>query len=79
MNPLDIPITDILATFTLMIAASILTYKKKGESSAVIEALKPFQEPESLPDKMAVVRSAYRYLFNRPNRLDYQGAIAIFR
>jgi hypothetical protein len=22
-----------------------------------------------------VVRSAYRYLFNRPNRLDYQGAI----
>ena len=36
---------------------------------------KPFQEPESVPDKMAVVRAAYRYLFNRPNHLDYQGAI----
>ena len=48
---------------------------KSNHASAVLEALKPFQEPDSIPDKMAVVRAAYRYLFNRPNRLDYQGAI----
>jgi hypothetical protein len=48
---------------------------KSNHASAVLEALKPFQEPESVPDNLAVVRSAYRYLFNRPNRLDYQGTI----
>ena len=48
---------------------------KSNHASAVLEALKPFQEPESVPDNLAVVRSAYRYLFNRPNHLDYQGAI----
>jgi hypothetical protein len=48
---------------------------KSNHASALLEAIKPFQEPDSIPDKLAVVRAAYRYLFNRPNRLDYQGAI----
>ena len=48
---------------------------KSNHSSAVLEALKPFQEPDSIPDMLAVVKSAYRYLFNRPNHLDYLGAI----
>jgi len=48
---------------------------KSNHSSAVLEALKPFRELVSIPDNLAVVRAAYRYLFNRPNYLDYQGAI----
>ena len=32
-------------------------------------------EPDSVPDKLAVVRAAYRYLFNRPNHLDYKNTL----
>ena len=49
---------------------------KCNRFSTVLAALKPFLEPDSVPDKLAVVRAAYRYLFNRPYHLDYQGAIA---
>jgi hypothetical protein len=48
---------------------------KSNHASSVLAALKPFREPDSVPDNLAVVRAAYRYLFNRPNHLDYQGAI----
>lgn len=49
---------------------------KQNQFRAVLEALKPFQEPDSIPDKKAPVRAAYRYLHNRPQHLDYKGAIA---
>ncbi len=43
---------------------------------AVLKALKPFLEGDSVPDAKAPVRAAFRYLDNRPNHLDYKGAIA---
>ncbi len=49
---------------------------KSNHFSAVLESLNPFREPDSVPDKLTVVRAAYRYLFNRPNHLDYKSAIA---
>lgn len=43
---------------------------------AVLKALKPFLEDDSVADAKAPVRAAFRYLDNRPNHLDYKGAIA---
>jgi len=42
----------------------------------VLESLRPFLEPESAPDEEAPVRVCYRYIANRPNFLDYKGALA---
>ena len=50
---------------------------KRNHFGAVLKALKPHQEPDAVPDKKAPVRSAYRYLLNRPNYLDYKGTIAL--
>jgi hypothetical protein len=49
---------------------------KTNQISAVLNALKPNVEPATVPDKAAPVRAAYRYMSNRPQQLDYQGAIA---
>jgi hypothetical protein len=42
----------------------------------VLKALHCHLEPDTVPDKNAPVRSAYRYIHNRLNQLDYKGAIA---
>jgi hypothetical protein len=44
--------------------------------AAVLKALRPHLELDSIPDKSAPVRSAYRYIHNRLTQLDYKGAIA---
>jgi Uncharacterised protein family (UPF0236) len=49
---------------------------KQNHFRAVLKALKPFQEADSVPEKQAPVRAAYRYLHNRPHHLDYKGSIA---
>ncbi len=49
---------------------------KLNHFAAVLKALKPFQEADSVPDQQAPVRAAYRYLDNRPHHLDYKGTIA---
>jgi hypothetical protein len=49
---------------------------KLNHFDAVLKALQPFLEADSLPDQQAPVRVAYRYLDNRPHQLDYKGAIA---
>jgi Uncharacterised protein family (UPF0236) len=48
---------------------------KLNQFRAVLKSLQPFQEPNSVPDQQAPVRAAYRYLYNRPQQLDYKGAI----
>ena len=42
----------------------------------VLEALRPFVEPVSLPDPEAPVRACFRYISNHSNCLDYKGALA---
>lgn len=42
----------------------------------VLESLRPFLEHASVPDRDAPVRACYRYIANRPNFLDYKGALA---
>lgn len=49
---------------------------KHNHVAAVLKALHPYQEADSVPDKSAPVRSAYRYIHNRLEQLDYKGAIA---
>jgi Uncharacterised protein family (UPF0236) len=49
---------------------------KHNHFRAVLKALKPFQEADSVPEKQAPVRAAYQYLHNRPQHLDYKGSIA---
>lgn len=49
---------------------------KQNHFRAVLQTLRPFQENDTVPDKQAPVRAAYRYLYNRPQHLDYKGAIA---
>lgn len=44
--------------------------------AAVLKALRPYLESDTVPDKLAPVRSAYRYIHNRLEQLDYKGAIA---
>lgn len=49
---------------------------KHNYVAAVIKALRPYLEADTVPDKAAPVRSAYRYIHNRLEQLDYKGAIA---
>ncbi len=49
---------------------------KQNHFRAVLKALKTFQEADSVPEKQAPVRAAYRYLHNRPQHLDYKGSIS---
>jgi len=42
----------------------------------VLETLRPCLESETVPDEKAPVRACYRYISNRPNFLDYKGALA---
>lgn len=42
----------------------------------VLETLRPFLEPESVPDTEAPVRACHRYISNRTDFLDYKGALA---
>jgi hypothetical protein len=44
--------------------------------AAVLKALHPYVEPDTVPDNIAPVRAAYRYIHNRLEQLDYKGAIA---
>jgi len=57
-----------------------LSSKSDGSSTphvaAVLKALRPSLEADTVPDKIAPVRSAYRYIHNRLQQLDYKGAIA---
>ena len=52
------------------------TRLKHNQSALVLSALYPSLEPDTVDDKQAPVRAAYRYLNNRPDQLDYQGAIS---
>jgi hypothetical protein len=49
---------------------------KDNRSLDVLEMLRPFLESETVPDEKAPVRACYRYISNRPNFLDYKGALA---
>lgn len=49
----------------------------RGASTKVLADLKPFLEPDSMPDESSPVRGAYRYLSNRADALDYPRAIAL--
>lgn len=49
---------------------------KRNHVGALLKALEPYREADGVPDKQAPVRAAHRYLHNRPNQLDYKGAIA---
>ena len=48
---------------------------KTDRLSAVLTALAPFQEPDSVPSEQAPVRGGYRDLINRPGQFDYPAAI----
>ncbi|MCK5190732.1 MAG: UPF0236 family protein [Methylococcales bacterium] len=47
---------------------------KTNQASLVLETLWPFLEPPETDDEKAPVRKAYRYLRNRLDQVDYQGA-----
>jgi hypothetical protein len=49
---------------------------KDNDSAAVLAALSEALEPASVPDADAPVRACHRYLSNRLDHLDYQGALA---
>jgi hypothetical protein len=49
---------------------------KCNQTQAVLEALQLHQESNSAPVQLVPVRSAYRYIHNRLDQLDYQYAIA---
>ena len=48
---------------------------KTNQVALVLAALEPFLEADTVSDQQAPVRCAYRYMSNRPEQLDYQGAI----
>ena len=48
---------------------------KTDQLPAVLSALAPFLEPESLSSEEAPVRGCYRYLNNRPGQFEYHAAI----
>jgi len=52
------------------------TMLKNGEIDGVMEVLKANLEAPDVKEKDAPVRACHRYLINRYNQLDYQGAIA---
>ena len=47
---------------------------KSNQASLVLETLLPFLEPPETSEEKAPVRKAYRYLRNRLDQVDYQGA-----
>ncbi|MCP4348241.1 MAG: hypothetical protein GY795_22360 [Desulfobacterales bacterium] len=47
---------------------------KENQMSAVLEELRPYIEPDSVPDEKAPVRCCHRYIRNRPGQFDYKGA-----
>ena len=49
---------------------------KNNDSAAVLAALSEALEPAAVPDADAPVRTCHRYLSNRLDQLDYQGALA---
>jgi hypothetical protein len=49
---------------------------KINQSPLVLAALSAALEPATVPDADAPVRACHRYLSNRPDHLDYQGALA---
>jgi hypothetical protein len=49
---------------------------KTNDSALVLAALSEAQEPTTVPDADAPVRACHRYLSNRLDQLDYQGALA---
>lgn len=49
---------------------------RANRSAEVLAQLRPRLEPAELPDELAPVRCAARYLENRPEQLDYAGALA---
>lgn len=49
---------------------------KASRSVAVLACLAAGSEPAQVPDEAAPVRCAHRYLSNRPEQLDYAGALA---
>lgn len=48
---------------------------KQNQSQTVLTNLKAHLESDTVEDKEAPVRACYRYINNRPNYLDYKGAI----
>jgi hypothetical protein len=48
---------------------------KTNQLSAVLSALTPFLEPDTVPSEDAPVRGCYRYLTNRPGQFEYHAAI----
>ena len=52
------------------------TLLKTNQAKAVLQALAPHREAADKPDDDAPVRACYRYLTNRLDQLDYQGALA---
>jgi Uncharacterised protein family (UPF0236) len=49
---------------------------KRHHIAAVLKALQPFLEVDTIADNVASVRAADRYIRNRLTQLDYKGAIA---
>ena len=49
---------------------------KTNQADAVLDELAVHREPENVPDNEAPVRVCHRYLTNRRDQLDYQGALA---
>jgi hypothetical protein len=52
------------------------TWLKENRWPEALDTLRPCMEPDSLADKDAPVRACYRYISNRPDFLNYQGALA---
>lgn len=48
---------------------------KTNQLPAVLKALAPFVEPDTVPSNDAPVRSCLRYLNNRPGQFEYQSAL----
>jgi len=48
---------------------------KTDRSAEVLEGLKPYLEPETVPDKNTPVRACYRYISNRNGQFDYKSAL----
>ena len=49
---------------------------KTNQTGTVLQALAPHREASDIPDDAAPVRACYRYMANRLDQLDYQGALA---
>ena len=52
------------------------TRLKTSQAKPVLQALAPYREAGDTPDDDAPVRACYRYLTNRLDQLDYQGALS---